>query len=335
MSIILNKNLAECLAEGSAIYGCGGGLEMKTNKEKSAKIAQDKRIIIKSLNEFKKNDILAVVSGIGKPPKQKIDFGNALKAGIDYISKILPNKKLSGIVPGEIGIESLVIELAGALNLPILDGDIAGGRAVPEIQDDIFYINRIKTTPAVCVNLQGEVLIIDNTSNLAKIENIVRNFVALSAGPAILIDHITNRDNFGKISLGTFSRSIELGKIIKNKTGEESLKEILKFNNAKIVAEGKILSVEEEKSEGFLKKIVTGADWKTIVKNEYLAIYKDNRLISSIPDIIVLIEKESGKPLHNTGLKKGKNVWIISMKSFSKWYTKRGLEIFGPKSIDN
>ena len=118
------------------------------------------------------------------------------------------------------------------------------------------------------------------------------------------------------------------------KTNKAREKQSIKFNNAEIIADGKILSIEEQKSEGFLKKIVNGADWKAVVKNEYLAIYKNGRLISSIPNIIVLIEKESGKPLHNTELRKGKNVWVISMKSFSKWYTKRGLEIFGPKSIN-
>lgn len=333
MTIILNKKSAENLAAGSAVYGCGGGLEMEINKEKCIKIVRNKKIIIRSLNEFKKNELLAVVSGIGKPVKQKIDFKNVLKIGIEYISRIMPNKKLSGIVPGEIGIESLVLEMAGELDLPILDGDIAGGRAVPEIQDDIFYIDKIRTTPAVCVNLQGEVLVIDNTNDLVKLENVVRNFVSLSSGPAILIDHITQRDNFKRISLGTLTRSIELGKKINNKTGKDSLDEILKFNNAEIIADGKILSIEEEKNGGFLKKIVKGANWKAIIKNEYLAIFKDNKLVSSIPNNITLIEKESGKPLHNTELKEGKNVWVISMRSFSKWYTKRGLEIFGPKSI--
>lgn len=332
--ILLNKELAENLALGSAIYGCGGGLEIEVNKKECVKIAEDKKIAIKSLNEFEENDLLAVVSGIGKPPKQKVDFKEALRVGISYISKILPGKKLAGIVPGEIGIESLVLEMAGALDLPVVDGDIAGGRAVPEIQHDIFYIDKVKTTPAICVNLKEEVLIIDNTDDLVKLENMVRNFVILSKGSAIMIDHITHRDNFKRISLGTISRSIELGEKIKNKTGKESLEEILKFNKAKIVADGKIISIEEQEGEGFLKKTVKGSGWKIIVKNEYLAVLADNRLISSIPDNIALIDKKTGKPLHNTGLAEGKDVWVVSMKSFPGWYTERGLGIFGPKTLN-
>ncbi len=240
---------------------------------------------------------------------------------------------MAGILPGEIGIESLVLEMAEMLDLPILDGDIVGGRAVPEIQDDIFYIDNIKTTPAICINLKKEILIIDNTKNLKKIENIVRNFAVLSKSPVILIDHIACRNNFKRISLGTFSRSIKLGEKIKNRTNRESLREILSFNNAKIIAEGKIISITKGNHGGFLEKIIKGKNWHVIVKNEYLAVFVNNKLISSIPDMIVLIDKKNGKPLHNTFIKKGDKIWIVSIKGFKKWYTKKGLKIFGPASM--
>lgn len=333
MSILLNKKLVTNLTIGSSFYGCGGGLKAEINKKGCIEAIKNKEIYIKNLDEFKKDDILGVISAIGKPENKKYNFENILNAGNDCISKILPGKKLKGLVPGEIGIESLVLKMARELNLPVLDGDIVGGRAVPEIQDDIFYIYKIKTTPLICINFDKEILIIDEIQDLKKIENIVRNFAVLSKGPVVVFDHITSREKFRNISLGTLSRSMELGKNIRNKQGKESLKEILKFNNAKIVADGKIDSVEENRKEGFLEKNIKGRNWNVFIKNECLAVFINNRLSASIPDIIVLVDKESGKPLHNTEVVAGQEIWIVVMKAFKKWYSKRGLEIFGPRSI--
>lgn len=334
MPFVLNKNLAKNLAEGSAVFSCGGGIEIEINRKKCVELAKNKKILIKSLSEFKKNDILGVISGVGKTVKQKYNFTEALKTGVKYIPKLLHGKKLAGIVPGEIGIESLILETAGNLGLPILDGDVAGGRAVPEIQDDIFYINKTRTTPVICVNLKKEVLIIDKTDEIRNIENLVRNFASLSRGPLILIDHISRRDNFKRISLATFSRSIRLGEKIKGKNEKERFSEILNFTKAKIIVEGRIVSIKEKNVENFLEKIIEGKNWKIIVKNEYIAVFINERLITAVPDIIVIIEKNTGKPLHSTQVKEGKDVSIISIKSFKKWYTKRGLMIFGPESMN-
>lgn len=335
MAFILNKNLAEELAEGSAVYSCGGGLERIVNKKGCVEAVRNKKIFIKSLNEFKKGSLLSVVYAVGKPEKKKYDFKKILEIGNAYISKLLQGKKLSGIVPGEIGIESLVLKTAKELDLPILDGDITGGRAVPEIQDDIFYIEKIKTMPLVSVSLDGEVLLLDKISDLKKIESLVRNFSVLAKGPVIVFDHIAPKEVFSRISLGTISRSIELGKKIRDKKGGESLKEILDFNKANVTASGKIYDIKEKKTEnGFLEKMVSGDNWQVIIKNECIAVYANSKLIVSVPDIIVFIDKENGKPMHNTELRTNKEVWVVTMKAFRKWYTKRGLEIFGPRSLN-
>jgi len=332
MALILNKGVIEDLVEGSAFYSCGGGLEKETNKKMCLEAIKKRKVAIKSLSELKKQSVLGVVYAVGKPEKRRYNFKKLLDIGREYIKKLLITKKISGIVPGEIGIEGLVLEIASEMSLPVLDGDITGGRAVPEIQDDIFCIYNISTTPVICINLAREVLIIDKTKNLNLVEKFIRNFAIFSNGPVMVFDHLSDVEKFRKISLGTISRSIKLGGKIRNEAKENRLDEILRFNRQykiKKVAEGKIISISEYQKPGFMKKVVKGKNWQVFIKNECLGVVVNNKIVNTSPDIITIINKENNQPIHNSQLKQGMEVIVLSMRSHKSWYTKKGLEIFG------
>lgn len=61
--------------------------------------------------------------------------------------------------------------------------------------------------------------------------------------------------------------------------------------------------------------------------------WKDEVLDATCPDLIMIVEADSGKGVYNWGsqLAEGKEVMVIGMSATEPWQTARGFEIFGPK----
>lgn len=303
---ITRKNLSHLLL-GSAFFGTGGGLPYEEHKrmfEQSLLVKSP--LIIKDISEFADTDYLASTFGVGDPsyPKiKRIDFGSLLKEALGKYEK-LTKIKVRGIIPGEIGAEGLAFQASAYLNLPIVDSDLVGGRAAPEIQIEVFTANHISFTPVLGMSVNKKSVAVFGDFAGEEVEDLFRKFFHENGGAGILVGYPIQAKEYKKIGIPkTISAAIRAGSLLE----KSNINELLKEFNGKVIAETRIGKINLESKEGFLRGSVSFQNGiKMLVKNENIALYERKQEIVTPPDLIILMDSKV-KPIHNANLKSYKN----------------------------
>lgn len=66
-------------------------------------------------------------------------------------------------------------------------------------------------------------------------------------------------------------------------------------------------------------------------QNEYLVALRDGEVVASVPDLIIALDAETGKPVTTEDMRYGFRVAVIVAPGDPRWRTPEGLEIVGPR----
>ncbi|MEF8700830.1 MAG: DUF917 domain-containing protein [Candidatus Accumulibacter sp. UW20] len=336
--ITLNRNSYKSLFTGSAFFSCGGGVPYKISIELMNSDDSESTNLI-SLDELSDDDWLCTVYAIGASGRSNKEYKIFLLA-VECLEQYL-GVKIKGLIPGEIGSEINAVWTASRKNIVLVDTDMAGGRAVPEEDMDIYGINKIKSTPAVVVNDQSDVIIVKNSKNMSILESTYRAFAIASGGYCYIASRPIQKANAQLIfPPGTISRSILIGNVmLKCKSKVEIIAALNDNCNSKLLATGKVTNRMPKEEPGFLSGIIQimgseafdGQEFKIYYKNENIMLFCDKKCLCSAPDSISLIDSDSLLPVSNSSLQLGINVLVFGTPALSIWKTDRGVELLGPK----
>ena len=68
-------------------------------------------------------------------------------------------------------------------------------------------------------------------------------------------------------------------------------------------------------------------------QNEYLILFENQKAVVTTPDIIALVDTETGMPLSIEQVKFGLSVHILAIPCPPIWKTEKGLELVGPEAF--
>lgn len=326
----VTKNNMPYLLGGSSLLATGGGLPALEHE----KIFRDalryrSRIQVKSIGEFSSKDVLVSVYGVGNPAQVR---GSVSSLVADTVSLFEKYNKLSvaGFIPGEIGAEGMAFFAAAVTGLPVVDSDLVGGRAAPEMQMDVFSVFGKSIVPLVGNSNMGQHIVLDGNYTASEVEDLIRFFFADRANMGVVMGYPITAGNYLTIGAkGTISRAMKIGQALAMPA--VSIDALLS-----ILGKGTILAKEELKKVnlrnvgGFLQGDLDFKTVRVMVKNENVACIRGNKYIARVPDLIMLIDTGTFEPLHNAGIRKsiGHNVIVMSCKAEEYWYTRRGLSLF-------
>lgn len=328
----LKKNDINCLLKGNSWFATGGGFPVKKSLKIFEGILKSSPIFLKSLKEFDDDDLLCVASGVGSGKTTNINITKNAPLAVNILQKFVKTQ-IKGIVSGEIGLECIAADTASKINVPIVDADMKGGRAAPEPSINMFNLARKTVTPAVAINTNGDISILYKISRPQSIEIFLRHFANMASGDTLVVWCPRPAKEFKKLLVdGTISRSILLGNMLRN---TRNIKQILEKLSGKIIFEGVIKEIEEEENKGFLIRKISiknnNDNCQVWIRNENLVVTIDNKPTITCPDLITLLNKNSGLGLHNSDLKVDLEVLVIGLPNNPKWHTRRGYKIFSPK----
>ena len=337
----LKNGTIKSLALGSTLLATGGGFPFTKKHQKLKELKKTSNLHLISPHKLHNDDFVCAVSGIGSADNTKgLIFSTALKKGIQTVEKLI-NQPIKAILPGEIGIENVVFELATSINLPVLDADTAGRRAVPEMNHDTFVLANESILPVVIVSLDGIIKIIDDPKHEHKIESIARETAFNSTAKTVLIfSHIKQINKIKKIAaLYSLTTAIKLGEALKTNDLPTIQNHLATELQGEIITTAKVTTVFKDKSKDFLNTIITLRTPQGIldltIKNEVLALQKDREYIAHIPDSICLLDLKTFLPIHSSEIKKGHFLAIIKIPAIPQWQTDKGHEIFGLNYLKN
>ncbi len=326
MEFKLSKKNYQDYFLGSLYFGTGGGLSYEKNCSIAREFLESKgQITVKPILSFKKNDIVVSIYGVGDPSKTNIDFLKIIKKAYKKYHD-LTKIKLAGIIPGEIGGEIISFQSAIALGLPVVDTDLVGGRAAPEIQFDAFTIFNKSLTPLLGYAENDKSIFFEGNFKAIEIENQLRLFFSKNKGSGLLIGYPIKIKELKNIVIpNTISNTFAFGKLLAKKNLEVALKLI----GGRVVSKEKINEVTLQSKDGFFQGIIVLGDYQINVKNENMALLKNKKKIVSAPDLIMLVD-EKNKPIHNTEINKyiNKKVTITATPTLGYWKDKKNRELW-------
>jgi hypothetical protein len=340
----LSKTDVEDLVVGAAILGTGGGGDPYIGKLMVIQeLERGRRIEIVSIDEVDGNAFIVPVAAMGTPVvlMEKIPSGKEALYSLRLLEGYF-NRRVDFISPIEAGgVNSTIPLVVGAeRGLPVIDAD-GMGRAFPELQMVTFHIYGIKATPMAISDERGNAAILDTVDNYWA-ERIARAITVKYGGSAWIAIYPT----FGKLYRdaaikGSISLAIEVGKALREAklAGRNPVDALLDVTHGFELFKGKIIDVQRFNIGGFARgeAVIEGLDEykgsRLMIRfqNENLVAIKDNEVVASVPDLITVLDSESGKPITTERLRYGLRVLVISMPCNEKWRTSKGLETVGPR----
>lgn len=69
------------------------------------------------------------------------------------------------------------------------------------------------------------------------------------------------------------------------------------------------------------------------LQNENLVVLEDGEVLASVPDLVTLVDNETGHAISTEMLRFGQRVSVLAWACDPLWRTERGLEIAGPQAF--
>lgn len=338
---LLTKDDLESLSLGAAILGSGGGGSPSYNLLMAqAMIDSYGQVKLLTVDDLQKDDLVAPIAFMGAPlvALEKFASGHEYPAIFDEVSKHY-GRMPTVLMPAEIGGANAFtpIWVGAMLGIPVLDADTIG-RAFPELQMSSCTLHNISPSPAFLADSFGNTVKIQ-AKDVFTVERMARHLtIAMGSRAAVALYLMNGKEAKNKVVPGSISRAIRIGKAIRDARSQK-----LDPTHAVICAEkgmklgsGYIADIDHQVAGGFLKgkAVIHLKDLKTIelhYQNEFLIAFQDNASLAATPDILILMEQETGEPITSSSLAFGMRVDLIGLDAPDIWKTNLGLKLVGPR----
>ena len=352
MKELKRQDISDIL-HGSAILGAGGGGELSEGFGLiDEALAAGKSFKLASVDEIADDAIVCTPYLLGAISELTVDqeeqYAGLPRSGrhpiliaYDEFQSLL-GCEFSASTPCELGGSNTAVAFyCAAMNGHyVVDADPAG-RAVPEITHSTYYLAGLPASPIIAVNEFGEKFILDQIKDDQRAETLVRALCQVSRNDIAVIDHALPMRTLKNVLIsGTISKAMQLGKIWRNALHKpESVADaIVKFGGGCVCFKGQVTQADYRTGQGFTlgSILISGIEsfnkqsFKISVKNENMVGWLNDSVCVTIPDLICLIDADTGHPVNNPNASPGLLVSVVLLPSPDVFRTTRGLNAFGP-----
>ncbi len=240
---------------------------------------------------------------------------------------------------------------AGEFGVPVIDVD-GMNRAFPELQMTSWVTHGVHASPTVSVDDRGNVTVIDTGDDDLLAENLARRAAMAYGGISWIATYPMSGEEVKEASiLNSQSIAWAVGKAVMRARREhlDPIEELLKSLKRERGVEGfrafkgKIVDIRREfgseTTKGFTlgKVIMEGIDEyrghtaELDFQNEWLNLRIDGEVRCLPPDLIAILDSETGEPIRTDIMKYGYRGTIVLIPAHERMRTPRGIELFGPR----
>ncbi|WP_424981522.1 DUF917 domain-containing protein [Maritalea sp. S77] len=332
---------------GAAILGTGGGGNPYIGKWRCRQeLRKGNKIDVIPLDELPDDALVVSLGGIGAPVVgvEKIERGDECLRALRAIEQEL-DCKVDALISSEIGGANAMEPMltAAQAGIPVVDGD-GMGRAFPEMQMCTWSIYGHKSTPAAMADEKDNVVVIRNTRDEVWVETIARATV-VSMGAAAAIAMAPMRGDFVKKAAvpNTITQALSLGQAVLDAQARnlDPIATVLKQETGKLLMTGKIVDLERHLKGGFARGHIhlegfgnnQGERGEIAIQNEFLVFWRDGEMEVCVPDLIVVLDADTGLPITTEVLRYGQRIAVLALPCHDLLRTPRALDVIGPAAF--
>ncbi|WP_346111515.1 DUF917 domain-containing protein [Nonomuraea maheshkhaliensis] len=330
------------LAAGAAVFGTGGGGAVQTEQlAVESAIEKHGPVPVVTVGELTRDDAVIVLSAIGAPSvgTEMLPAEGQTETIVREVERIT-GRPMTAVMAAEIGGSNGVAPVgwAAGMGLKVLDAD-GMGRAFPQGTMISMNVAGLPSEFAVMADTIGNVSVL-RTINLAWLERHARAITVASGAISLGAHYVLTAETApGAVIEGTVSRAVQVGRRLL--AASEPVSELAAELAATVVVSGKVIDVERNTEGGFTRGSVTvegvGSDRGRLarveIQNENLVIIEDGVVVASVPDLITVVDSETGEAISTELLRFGQRVSVLAWACDPLWRTERGLELTGPRAF--
>ena len=332
------------LAFGAGVLGTGGGgnpyIGMLLAREA---IRAHGPVTIVDPEEVPDDALVVPAAMMGAPTimVEKIPSGNEIVAAFRALEEHF-GRPITHTVPAEAGgLNSITpFTLAAQVGIPVVDADMMG-RAFPELQMCLPSLFGVSATPMAIADEKGNTVVIRTVSNHWT-ERIARSITIDMGCSAMITLYAMTGAQLKEMTIPrTLLLAEELGRLAREcRAAHTDVVDALvaRLNGYRLFT-GKIVDVARRTDAGFAKAQAridgsdgdAGSQLVLDVQNEHLVATRDGAIVASVPDLIIMVDAESGQPITTEEMRYGFRVTVFAAPCDPRWRSEAGLALVGPR----
>ncbi len=343
MREIGEQQLAD-IALGAAVLGTGGGGDPYIGMLLAQQsVRRHGPVTVVDLDEVPADALVIPSAMMGAPTVmvEKLPQGDEVVRAFERLQMHLGSEATHTMSIEVGGLNSVVpFCLAARLGLPIVDADLMG-RAFPELQMCIPTIFGIDCAPMAVADDKGNVSVIEAVDNRWT-ERLARSHTIDMGCAALIALYPMAGERLAECTIaGSLTTAEELGRLIREtrEAHGDPIAAILERCAGHRLFDGKVIDVDRRTVPGFARASVRidgldrdrGRVLDLATQNEHLVASVDGEVLASVPDLIVVLDSETGQPITTEELRYGFRVTVVAMPCDPRWRSDAGLSIVGPR----
>lgn len=342
MRLITAEQLDD-IALGAAVLGTGGGGDPYVGKLMAQEaIRRHGPVQLLDPDELDDDALVIPSAMMGAPTVmlEKTPRGTEIVTAFEALQAYLGRKAAATMSCEAGGLNSTTpFIVAARLGIPLVDADMMG-RAFPEIQMCTPTMYGVTATPMALADEKGNSAIL-NTINNRWTETFARTItIDMGCTAMIALYPMTGKQVKEACVLRTISKIEEIGRTIReaHRTHTDAVEAVRRVTGGYVLWRGKVSDVRRRTETGFARgeAAITGVDaydgqtLRVAFQNEFLIARVDSEVLAMTPDLITILDAETGEPITTESLRYGFRVVVLGIPCDPRWRTEAGLSLVGP-----
>lgn len=339
----LDAQSARDLALGAAVLGTGGGGDPYLGMLMALEaIRRHGPVRLIGLEELADDDHVAIVGGVGAPTVL-VEKLSTFEEGVRVFRSLgrYLNRPLTAVMSAEIGGANSIVPMvvAALLDIPLVDAD-GMGRAYPEIPQLVLTLHGIAATPMAMTDEKGNSIILDAVGS-EWAERFARSLaIDMGAECTVAAFPASGAQMRAAAVPQSVTRAEAIGRAIRlaRANNQDPVAAILAETGGLRLFHGKITDVLRRTAQGFACGHATlagldrdaGTTMTLHFQNENLLALVNGEPVAVVPDLIVVLDADTGEPITTEHLRYGFRVEVIGIPCYHEWRTAEGLALGGP-----
>jgi uncharacterized protein len=333
----------EDIALGAAVLGTGGGGDPYVGKLMAQQaVRRNGPVKLVDPDEIGDDDLIIPSAMMGAPTVmlEKTPRGTEIVTAFEAIQAFLGRPAAATMSCEAGGLNSTTpFVVAAEMGIPLVDADMMG-RAYPEIQMCTPTMYGVTATPMAIADEKGNSAILNTISNRWT-ETFARTVtVDMGCSAMIALYPMSGKKVKEACVLRTITKIEEIGRTIReaHRRHEDPIEAVRLVTSGFVVWRGKIADVARRTETGFARGEAAiaglgeyeGRTLRIAFQNEYLIARTEDETLVTTPDLITILDAETGEPITTETLRYGFRVVVLGMPCDVRWRTEAGLALVGP-----
>lgn len=354
MTVVITERDIDPLLEGLVILGTGGGGAPEFGRRILENDLKRGRTIQLISPDAVDDDAQVVSGGIMGSTKiiDRLGFDAVVErwesffelAEATRVMEQVLGRRVDYVIPFEVGglNTPVILSLAARLGIGAIDGD-ALGRSAPETQMTSFIGHGISLTPMPLVDSDGNVIVVHKASRPTFSDQIGRRMLGLGSHMGANNHYpMSGRDLKRAAIPNTISNALALGQkvLAARAAGDDPVRAAAEHLGGRVVFTGTVTSLQEIEAEGFYRTVVSLAGREGSpadaaefsIQNETMILRLGGQIAAIFPDLVCMLDPETGRGLLSTELAEGVPVSLVAVPCHERLRAAAATEI-GKESL--